>query len=234
MIRLRGRIDSLPRSHCMPAGCVHAPTADARHAGGRQRAAPHRRRPRPAAPRRRARPSRPPPRRNPARTRRPPADQRRCSLEQLAALPADADARRQVEGRRQLRPDRAGAAHERRARQGRSGGGVLARLPALLRARALRAELAEDQAGIHRVRARARHVGPGASRARAACTTRCEALEPRRPVREGVRHHPPAAQPMLVSVADSDDETLKLQQAIAVKPTASAPRTSPRPTTRSR
>src|ERR1700687_1118189 len=70
------------------------------------------------------------------------------SLEQIAAgreLPAPA-----------TRP-----AHQRRARQGGSDGGVLARLSALLRARTVHQELAQNQARGCRVRARPGGLGAG-------------------------------------------------------------------------
>ena len=69
-----------------------------------------------------------------------------------------------MEAGRELRAPASRATHQRRARQGGSGGGVLARLPALLRARTVHQELAQNQARVGRVRARTGDLGPGASR----------------------------------------------------------------------
>ena len=95
------------------------------------------------------------------------------SLEHIAALPAPP---RSCPGKWQpgvnYDPVVPGAADQRLARQGGGAGGVLARLPALLRARALSAQLAQDQARLRRVRARAGHLAADPPRARAALTTR--------------------------------------------------------------
>src|SRR6185369_4474454 len=91
-----------------------------------------------------------------------------------------------VEGRPKLRAAGTRATDERGSRKGRGGRGVLAGLPALRSARAVHSELAEEQARLYRVRARARDVGSGPPRP---CTLVLHAgrPEPPGPGSEGLR-----------------------------------------------
>ena len=92
-------------------------------------------------------------------------------------------------------------------------------LPALLRARAVHQELAEEQARVRRVRARAGDVGPGAPRARAPLLHAGGARSRRICSR---RRSTPSSSSTTPLVGNSEDETFKLQQEFAASNGVSA------------